>query len=229
MYKKIMTIKVGNLAIKLYEDKRVYRPLSVSKLMANCITLRGGEHVLDLGTGSGFLAIVASKLGAGSCVATDISPDAVAIARANAELNAVYNIDVRQGNLYEPVENERFDLIISNPPMTPSPRHLKPETYGGPDGRIVLDAVLKGAKDHLKPGGRLLIPTISIIGIDVTARMLTQLGMSYRCVGCAVVPFSRLLKNLEGYIKKLPNASIIYDRQIRPCWTAVVFEAKLLP
>ncbi|MEM4546368.1 MAG: methyltransferase [Nitrososphaerota archaeon] len=229
MYKKLRTIKIGNLAIKLYEDKKVYRPLAVSKLIASCIKLKGGERVLDLGTGSGFLAIVASKLGAGSCVATDISPDAVAMAKSNAELNAVYNIDVRQGNLYEPVENECFDVIISNPPMTPSQKSLRVETYGGADGRAILDTVLKGAKVHLRPGGRLLIPTISIVGIDVTAKMLAQLGMIYRCVGYTVVPFSKLLKGLEDYIIRLPNASIIYDRYMRPCWTAVVFEARLPP
>ncbi|MCS7135641.1 MAG: methyltransferase [Nitrososphaerota archaeon] len=227
MHRKITTLRVSNLTVKLYVDKRVYRPLVVSRLLADCISLRGGERVLDLGTGSGFLAIVASKLGAGNCVATDVSPDAVALAKVNAELNDVRNIEIRQGNLYEPVEYERFDVIISNPPMTPSPRPLKPETYGGPDGRAVLDAILKGARDHLRPGGRLLIPTISIIGIDVTAKMLAQLGMSYRCVGYTVVPFSKLLKSLEDYISRLPNASIVYDRHMRPCWTAVVFEAKL--
>ncbi len=223
-----MTVKVGNLTIKLYDDKRVYRPLAVSKLIASCITLKGDEHVLDLGTGSGFLAIVASKLGARSCVATDISPDAVAMAKANAELNAAYNIDVRQGNLYEPVEDEYFDVIISNPPMTPSPKPLKPETYGGPDGRMVLNTVLKGAKEHLRPGGRLIIPTISIVGIDITTKTFVQLGMSYKCMGYIIVTFSKLLKNLETYIAKLPNASIVYDKYMRPCWTAVVFEARLL-
>ncbi|PUA31751.1 MAG: hypothetical protein B9J98_05375 [Candidatus Terraquivivens tikiterensis] len=228
MYKKLTTIRVGNLTVNLYEDKRVYRPLAVSKLIASCISLKGGERVLDLGTGSGFLAIVASKLGAGSCVATDVSPAAVAMAKLNAELNNAHNIEVRQGNLYEPVEHELFDLIISNPPMTPSPKPLKVETYGGADGRMVLDAILKGAREHLRPGGKLLIPTVSIVGIDITASMLARLGMSYRCVGYALVPFGRLLRGLESYILKLPNASIVYDKCMRPCWTAVVFEARLL-
>ncbi|MEM2910342.1 MAG: methyltransferase [Nitrososphaerota archaeon] len=228
MYKKQTILKIGNVTVRLYEDKRVYRPLAVSRLIASCIALKGGEYVLDLGTGSGFLAIVASKLGAGSCVATDTSPDAIAMAKANAELNNVHNIEIRRGNLYEPVENERFDVIISNPPMTPSPRPLKSETYGGQNGRAVLDTVIKGAREHLRPGGKLLIPTISIIGIDVTASMLAQLGMSYRCVGYTIVPFSKLLRSLEEYITKLPNASIVYDRHMRACWTAVVFEATLL-
>lgn len=225
---RLLYIKtLRGLTIKLVDEKGVYRPGIVSKLMANCLSVKAGDHVLDLGTGSGFLAIVASKLGATSCVATDISQKALRIAKVNAELNHVSNIDFREGDLYQPVDGELFDLIVSNPPMTPSPYPLSLRTYGGPDGRLILDKVIEGAIKHLKPNGRLLVPTISIVGIDLTAKLLSKLGMSYRCVGYTIARFSKLLRNLEGYILSLPNSSIIYDREFNPCWSAVIFEAKL--
>jgi predicted RNA methylase len=78
------------------------------------------DHLLDLGTGGGVLAL----LNAGRShriVATDLNERAIAVARLNSELNAVSNVDYRVGDTYEPVEGETFDAIISNPPYVISP------------------------------------------------------------------------------------------------------------
>src|SRR5688572_18246060 len=71
--------------------------------------------VLDLGTGSGIGAVFAARKGA-SVVAVDINPEAVRCARINALLNHVdERIDVRLGDLFEPVRGEEFDLVLFNP------------------------------------------------------------------------------------------------------------------
>ncbi|WP_276805195.1 50S ribosomal protein L11 methyltransferase [Lactobacillus hominis] len=69
--------------------------------------------VMDVGTGSGILAIAASKLGAKSVLATDISDEAVSAAKENIRLNGIDNITVKKANLLKDTD-EKFDLIIAN-------------------------------------------------------------------------------------------------------------------
>jgi release factor glutamine methyltransferase len=75
-----------------------------------------GQTVLDLGTGTGVGAIFAAKRGA-SVVAIDVNPAAVRCARINCLLNAVEDaVDVRLGDLFGPVPDQRFDVVLFNPP-----------------------------------------------------------------------------------------------------------------
>jgi ribosomal protein L11 methyltransferase len=77
--------------------------------------VRRGDEVLDLGTGSGILAIAAAKLGARRVVALDTDPEAVKAARENAAANVVGDeVEVREGSLPEGMAGERFDLIVAN-------------------------------------------------------------------------------------------------------------------
>lgn len=76
-----------------------------------------GAMVLDLGTGSGVLAVAAART-ARSVVAVDINPTAVRCARINALLNEVEDrVEVRHGDLFDPVAGERFDVVFCNPPF----------------------------------------------------------------------------------------------------------------
>jgi len=146
---RVAVFKVGEIEIKLVKDRKIYMPSVATRLVAENLHDLDGLRVLDLGTGSGVLAILASKLGAENVVATDISERAIRIARRNAELNGV-EIDFRVGDLFDAVRDELFDLIICNPPMTPSPTQLPRFTWGGVDGRLILDRVIDGAPNHLR-------------------------------------------------------------------------------
>jgi methylase of polypeptide subunit release factors len=114
------------------------------------------DSVLDLGTGCGIQAMHASRHAA-RVVATDISSRAIALARFNAELNEIGTIEFRQGNLFEPVEGELFDQIVSNPPFVITPRGGGVPEYEYRDGGMVGDAlvaeVIRGAAASLVPGG----------------------------------------------------------------------------
>ena len=126
-------------------------------------------RVLDLCTGSGAIAIaLARELPAARVVATELSPEAAAIAARNAERNACADrVEVRTGDLWQPVAGERFDLIVSNPPYIASAviPTLAPEVRreprlaldGGPDGLAFYDRICAEAAAHLEPGGALVL------------------------------------------------------------------------
>ncbi|WP_307812110.1 DUF7059 domain-containing protein [Lacisediminihabitans changchengi] len=111
---------------------------------------------LDLGTGCGIQALHAARH-AERVVATDISQRALDFAAFNAELNEVRSIEFRLGSLFDPVEGERFDHIVSNPPFVITPRTDGVPEYEYRDGGMVGDAlvasVIAGLADHLQPGG----------------------------------------------------------------------------
>jgi SAM-dependent methyltransferase len=76
-------------------------------------------RAFDLGCGARLVALLLSRR-VRSVVATDINPRAVAMARLNARINGIGNVDVRKGSLFEPVASERFDLVASQPPFIPA-------------------------------------------------------------------------------------------------------------
>lgn len=126
-------------------------------------------RVLDLCTGSGAIAIaVAKELSSAQVIATELSPQAAALARRNAERNAVADrVDVRHGDLWQPVAGEVFDLIVANPPYiaTSTIPSLAAEVRcepqlaldGGSDGLAFYDRICAAALDYLHPGGALIV------------------------------------------------------------------------
>lgn len=111
---------------------------------------------LDLGTGCGIQALHLARE-ATRVVATDVSARALEFAAFNAALNGVDAIEFRLGSLFEPVAGERFDRIASNPPFVITPRRDDVPEYeyrdGGLVGDGVVEAMVRGAAEHLVPGG----------------------------------------------------------------------------
>ncbi|WP_255513531.1 methyltransferase [Homoserinibacter sp. GY 40078] len=114
------------------------------------------DRALDLGTGCGIQALHARRF-ARTVVATDISERALRYAQLNALLNGIDGIEFRHGDLFEPVEGERFDRIVSNPPFVITPRTEGVPAYeyrdGGREGDALVAAVVAGVARHLAPGG----------------------------------------------------------------------------
>ncbi|WP_241987797.1 methyltransferase [Cryobacterium sp. TMT1-66-1] len=127
-----------------------------SRTLSGLMMPRAVERALDIGTGCGIQAMHASRH-AEHVVATDISVRALELAALNAELNQIDNIEFRFGSLFEPVAGERFDHIISNPPFVITPRAEGVPSYeyrdGGMVGDALVEAVVRGAANHLTPGG----------------------------------------------------------------------------
>lgn len=223
--KPIIEYHINDIKIRLYKDLKIYLPSVATLLIAENLRDIDGVEVLDLGTGSGFLAILASKLGAKRVVATDISSRALQSARRNAALNDVEKIEFRYGDLYDPVEGECFDLVICNPPMTPSRTPVPRFTWGGVNGRVVLDRVINEAPPHLKKDGRLIISVVSLAGIGESSRLMEQAGLRVRVLDYCTHPFGEILTRLIDHLRNLPNADYVFDEFGRPCWRLVVFEA----
>ncbi|WP_436407397.1 DUF7059 domain-containing protein [Agromyces litoreus] len=111
---------------------------------------------LDLGTGCGIQAMHAARF-SDRVIASDISERALRFARLNARLNGVDGVDFRLGSLYDPLGGERVDRIVSNPPFVITPRVAGVPAYeyrdGGLVGDSIVEAVVRGAGDHLRSGG----------------------------------------------------------------------------
>lgn len=139
---------------------QVFNPvlLRSGALMARALgrlPLKAGLSVLDLGTGSGIGAVFAARRGS-SVVAVDINPEAVRCARINALLNhADERIDVRLGDLFEPVECLQFDLVLFNPPYyRGTPRDNLDHAWRGQD---VFERFAAGLDRALASGGYALL------------------------------------------------------------------------
>lgn len=123
------------------------------------------RRVLDLGTGSGAIALaIAQQRPLAQVVAVDASADALAVARANAERLGL-RVDMRLGDWLTPVAGERLDLIVSNPPyIADTDPHLpalahepRQALVSGADGLDDIRRIVAQAPAHLAPGGWLLL------------------------------------------------------------------------
>jgi ribosomal protein L3 glutamine methyltransferase len=174
--------KIYMRGLPFYVDERVIVPRSfIGELLDSHLSGQGDddggsliddpasvENVLDLCTGSGCLAILASRSFPNARIeAVDISKDALDVAARNiADYGLEHRVTLHRGDLFKPLGHGRYDLIISNPPyvdaegMAGLPRECRAEPRlafdGGADGLDIIRRILKEAGPHLTPQGGLL-------------------------------------------------------------------------
>ena len=174
--------KIYMRGLPFYVDERVIVPRSfIGELLDSHLSGQGDddggsliddpasvENVLDLCTGSGCLAILASRSFPNARIeAVDISRDALDVAARNiADYGLEHRVTLHRGDLFKPLGHGRYDLIISNPPyvdaegMAELPRECRAEPRlafdGGADGLDIIRRILKEAGPHLTPQGGLL-------------------------------------------------------------------------
>ena len=130
--------------------------------LVRSMDVRKGDHVLELCLGSGVNAIAAAHRGAARVVGVEVGERALAFAAANAAVNLSRErgdapLEIMRGSLFEPLAAEdRFDLILVNPPFEPVPpgTWYFLHSHGGEDGLDVVRALLPGVRQRLRPGGR---------------------------------------------------------------------------
>lgn len=170
-------------------------------------------RALDLGTGCGIQAL---HLDASAIVATDLNPRALDLARISLGLSGV-PAELRLGSLYEPVADDRFDLIVTNPPYVISPPSPDRLVYrdGGFTGDDLMREVVTGAPAHLTPDGTLVV----LGNWAVTAQPWTErLEGWLRPTGCDALVLQRELLDPYAYVELwLADAGLVgapeYDRR----------------
>ncbi|HJS37916.1 MAG TPA: peptide chain release factor N(5)-glutamine methyltransferase, partial [Burkholderiales bacterium] len=151
------------------------------------IALRAAfDSALDLGTGSGALALALKRQRpAARVVAVERSAAALAVAQRNARKLGL-EVELRHGLWFAPLAGERFDLVVSNPPyVSEGDAHLdegdlrfepRSALVAGPDGLESIREIVRDAPAHLAPGGRLLLE--HGLGQDAAVRsLLSQAGI----------------------------------------------------
>jgi SAM-dependent methyltransferase len=153
---------------------------------------------LDLGCGAGAVALLLARA-AERVVATDVSARALGWTRFNAALSGVTNVEVREGDLYEPVFGERFDRISVHPPFLARPDGMPASTFvhGGVRGDELPLRALAGVAPHLSPTGRAVLlgdwPIVD--GDPLDARLRAAVGGG----AVDVLVLQSPLKNLDEY------------------------------
>ncbi|MCV7007751.1 HemK2/MTQ2 family protein methyltransferase [Mycobacterium gordonae] len=186
--------------------ERVYQPQYDSYLLVDTMRRTGlipQRRVLDLCTGSGFVAIAAAEMGCASVTAYDICPSAVSYSRGNAA-GAGVDVDVRQGSWVKALGHGPFDVVVSNPPYVPTPplddtgaiasiAGPSRAYNAGPDGRLVLDPLCGSAGKLLADGGSLLLVHSALAGVEQTLEALRETGLHADVVASQLIPFGPVL------------------------------------
>lgn len=186
---------------KFYVDPAVMVPTPETEGLCEAALgfIRGrnikGPSVLDIGAGSGVISVtMALELAEASIVAVDLSEDALLVAEKNArDLGCIDRLQLRQSDLFAAIKpDERFDLILSNPPYICDGDYdgLPPEVkadpklslVGGGDGLDIIRRIVKKAPDHLAPGGRIMFEIG--LGQSKAVAELTDNDDRYRSLNC---------------------------------------------
>lgn len=183
-------------ALPFHSDKRALIPRPSTETIVEQVLQHARRSdagpvrsIADLCTGSGCIAIALAKnLPEARIVATDLSEEALELAKENAERHAVTDrIDFRRGDLLEPLHDETFDAITANPPYIPDhewgavePNVKDHEPHlalrGGADGLDLVRPLLEGVKRHLRPGGWAVVETATCHARDA-AGIAEQAGL----------------------------------------------------
>ena len=172
----------------------VYQPAADSRLLAETARSRVGadDRVLDVGTGSGYVAAQIREATGARVVASDLSPAACGDARAAG-------LPVVRANLVEPFVADAFDVVVCNPPYLPTPPDQEWEDWmeralsGGPDGRAVIDPFVRTVGRVLRADGVALLLVSTLSDPEAVRALAAESGFAVSTVAEESHPFERLL------------------------------------
>lgn len=172
---------------------RVYQPAEDSRLLADAVVdaVESGDRLLDVGTGSGYVAARAREAGA-RVVGADLNPHACEQAR-NAGISVV------RTDLTAAFRDGAFDLVAFNPPYLPTDPGdewgdwMERALSGGEDGRAAIDPFLDDVARVLAPGGAALLLVSTLTDPDAVEEFAAARGLEAAEVADESHPFERLL------------------------------------
>lgn len=179
---------------------RVYQPAEDSALLADvaCREVTATQRVLDVGTGSGYVAARVAETGA-RVIGADLNPHACRQARTNG-------IDVVRADLTSAFRGNSFDVVLFNPPYLPTDPEEAGEDWmevalsGGETGRAVVEPFLDDVGRVLRPDGTVLLLVSSLTGLDATEARAHKAGFRIERIAKESHFFERLV-----VLKLLPS------------------------
>jgi len=165
--------------------KEVYEPREDTFMIEKEVRRYSRGRVLDMGTGTGVLAIEASQK-ADYVIGVDINKDALDYAKKKAKAMGIENIKFVYSDLFSYFKRypDRFDLIIFNPPYLPEkkaePKKLKLQISGGKKGYEILEKFFSEAGDYLAMDGKILVVFSTLTGVDKVHEILENYAFSYQ-------------------------------------------------
>jgi methylase of polypeptide subunit release factors len=177
--------EIGRHHVTIASRDGVGPPTPYSLLLAEHIPEQPGRRAVDVGTGSGILGIVARLQGADQVYVLDTNSHAISLAMENAERNGVRDgfIHLPTGPTIIPLPpGEILDMVVCNPAQLPLPqpdRAVSP-FYAGPDGRQMIDELIRAVPGLLSASGRLLMTHNSLADLPKSLQLMESLGLESR-------------------------------------------------
>ena len=235
MLKKIKTIKIDNSHIKLFIPSSVFFPTATTDFLLRDSKkfINQNIDILDLGCGSGIIAILANKLQKNKkkIFASDVSDKAVACAKKNFQLHDC-NFELKSGSLFSPWKNKKFDLII-NDVSGISEELAKKSTWfknvpckTGIDGTDLTLKIIKSSTLHLNKGGGIIFP---IISLSNTRKIMQTLKKRFKTIKIISNNYwflpEELNKNQSKLIKMKQKKLINFEKKFGKiiCNTQIVY------
>lgn len=191
----ICTLNIKGKKVSLIFAEGIFIPSATSLFVVNHLQIKSHETVFDIGTGSGFFAILASMLGAKKVFASDHDLLSVQLAIKNIKINRLDNITVMHNSFFGR-KKQKYDVIIANLPQFPIPKTppgnrpiWKLVDGGGTMGNRMVCLFLEKAVEYLRPGGRIYFPLVSISSPQQTMAVIKKL-YKYRVIATQEILFS---------------------------------------
>lgn len=209
-----------------------FRPSTISTLLAGALEFKPGSVVVDVGTGTGILSIIAAKLGASKVYGVDAADGTVEIATANAEAHGVGDVvQFAQGDMFEPLDSDiEADVVIGDVSGIPDeiaqasgwfPSGLS----GGPTGAELPMRMIEESKRLLRKGGSLFLPTGSLQDENSILERAKSVFGSMKQLTERNIPLPSSLAEDPAVLQALKEKVIaLTQRGSRFQWTARVWQ-----
>ncbi|HEX6220974.1 MAG TPA: 50S ribosomal protein L11 methyltransferase [Acidimicrobiia bacterium] len=218
--------------MELQIGRSTFRPSTISSLLADALDFKSGSVVVDVGTGSGILSIIAAKLGASKVYGVDAADETVEIATANAKAHGVADrVEFAQGDMFDPLDpNLEADVVIGDVSGIPDDIAAASGWFpsglaGGPTGAELPMRMIEESKRLLRAGGKLFLPTGSLQDERSILDRAKSVFGSMKQVTERNIPLPTSLAEDPAVLKALKDKVIaLKQRGSRFQWTARIWQ-----